>query len=130
MFSSYFLWSVKIISLILSRANQVGRTKVKDFERKPLGHPQAECVFLLDLSFKLGPTHRDRLSASNNSPKAACCCKPQMMKMKCKVLLCEVYYTDHKRSVHTPTFTAAATQLEGSGEQEEAPSFVNSYIIK
>ena len=46
-----------------------------------------------------------------------------------QMLLCEVYYTDHKCSIHKPACTAAATQLEGSGEQE-APSFVNSYIIK
>ena len=45
MFSCFFnlnVWSVKIISLILSWANQVGKATVKDFERKPPGHLQAE----------------------------------------------------------------------------------------
>ena len=38
-----------------------------------------------------------------------------------KVLLCEVYYTDHK-----PTVTAAV-KLEGSGEQE-ALSFIKETV--
>ena len=39
----FYVWSVKIISLVLSRANEVGRPKVQDFERKPPSHLQAKC---------------------------------------------------------------------------------------
>ena len=69
MFSCFcFVCSVKIISLILSQANQVGRTKVKDFGRKPSGHLQAECVFffvffllqVVQVGFKLGQIQQRR----------------------------------------------------------------------
>ena len=42
LFFNLNVWSVKIISLILSSANQVGKAALNDFERKPPGHMQAE----------------------------------------------------------------------------------------